>query len=301
MIDKQEYIRKFRRCILEYTSPSSYVEEDGDDMNADLGGGAAGDAPAMGGAPGADPTMGGAPGADPTMGGAPGADPTMGGAPGADPAMGGDPAADGTAGGGPDGAAPEGGESTPPEGFAPQGVDPNSSLDGMGGSQQGDENPMGGPEGDMGAAPEEGGEDEEVIDVDELTNSQEETAHKVDALSGKFEKVLASLEKLEKKISDVDSHTNEYLRSMESEMEKRNPTPMQRMTMRSTKSAPYSMTPNEYMNNYAPDNYSDEPDNNGADDPQYKIMKSDIDNIRDYNSIAREFGGDMGLHDIMGN
>ena len=75
---------------------------------------------------------------------------------------------------------------------------------------------------------------------------------------------------------------------------------MQRMSMRSTKSAPYGMTPNEYMNNYAPDNYSDESDNNGADDPQYKITKSDIDNFRDYNSIAKEFGGNMGLHDILG-
>jgi hypothetical protein len=79
------------------------------------------------------------------------------------------------------------------------------------------------------------------------------------------------------------------------------PTPQQRMTMRSTKSAPYNMTPNEYMNNYAPDNYSAEDDNNGADDMQYKITKGDIDNFTDYNSIIRDLDVEhQGLKDILG-
>lgn len=279
MVDKQEYIKKFKRCILEYTSPSSYMEEDGeDDMNA--------------GAPmGGDPSMGGAPAGDPSMGGAPdmGGDPSMGGAPAGDPAA--------AAGGAPDaGAAPaDGGAGTPPEGFQPQGVDASAGLDGMGSdpATQG-EDPAA-----QGAAP-EAGDDEEVIDVDDLTDSQKETEDKVEALSGKFERVLSSLDNLEKKISDIDRHTNEYLGNIESEIEKRNPTPMQRMSMRSTKSAPYAMTPDEYMNNYAPDNYSAESDNNGADDPQYKITKSDVDNFRDYSTIAKEFGGNMGLRDILG-
>jgi hypothetical protein len=85
------------------------------------------------------------------------------------------------------------------------------------------------------------------------------------------------------------------------EMEKRMPTPQQRMTMRSTKSSPYSMSPNEYMNNYAPENYSDADDNNGADDAQYQITKGDIDSFTDYNSIARELDIEhQGLKDILG-
>jgi hypothetical protein len=73
------------------------------------------------------------------------------------------------------------------------------------------------------------------------------------------------------------------------------------MTMRSTKSAPYSMTPNEYMNNYAPENYSPEDDNNGADDMQYKITKGDIDNFTDYNSIIKDLDVEhQGLKDILG-
>ena len=288
-MDKKEYMKKFRRCILEYTSPAGAfdVSEDGEDdmmqggapggdMGGDMGSDMGGDPNAMGGAPGDD------------MGGDPNA---MGGAPGDD--MGGDPNAMG-----------DGSNAQPPQGFSPQGGDPNAGIDGMGGDPNAmgsDPNAMGGmPGDDMGSAPEGAGPDDEVIDVDDLTNSQEETEKKIDALSGKFEKLMSSLDGLEKRISDIDAHTNEYLGRIENEFDKRNPTPMQRMTMRSTKSAPYAMTPNEYMNNYAPENYSDADDNNGADDPQYKITKGDIDDFTDYSSIANEFNGKMGLHDILG-
>ena len=298
-MDKKEVISKFRRCILEYTSPAgaySVSEEGEDDM---MQGGAPGGDPMGGAAPGGDP-MGGDPGMG---GGAPmGGDPGMGGDPmGGDPGMGGDPNAMGgdpnAMGGDPNtGATP----AQPPQGFQPQGVEQGAPMDGMGAdpNAQGAD-PMGGDPG-MGGDPNAEGGDDEVIDVDDLTDSQEETEKKVDALSGKFEKLMASLDNLEKRISDIDSHTNEYLGKIESEFEKRNPTPMQRMTMRSTKSAPYAMTPNEYMNNYAPDNYSDADDNDGADDPQYKITKGDIDDFTDYNSVEKQLGGKFDLHNILG-
>jgi hypothetical protein len=81
-------------------------------------------------------------------------------------------------------------------------------------------------------------------------------------------------------------------------MEKRNPTPMQRMSMRSTKSAPYGMTPDEYMNNYAPDNYSPADDNNGADDPQYKITTDDINDFTNYDEVAREMNDLRNIFDL---
>lgn len=279
MLVKEEYKKKFKRCILEYTNAAGAfdLEEAGEEDPM-----AAGGAPA----PGADP-MGG----DPMGGGAPAA-------PGGDP-MGGDPMSDGAPapGGDPMGGAPaDGGQA--PQGFEPQGVDPNAGLDGMGGT---DPNAAA-PADPNAAAPADGaasGEEEEVINVDDLTDSQEETEHKVDALSHKFEKLMGALDSIEKRIDSIDTHTNEYLGSLKAEVEKRNPTPMQRLTMRSTKSSPYSMTPNEYMDKYAPENYSDESDNNGADDPQYKITKADIDNFTDYNSIAKEFDGKMGLRDIL--
>ena len=267
------------RHLVEYVVTNHDVEEVGEDPNA-MGGAD----PAMGGA---DPSMGGDPnaigGADPSMGGDPnamgGADPAMGGA---DPSMGGDPNAIG-------GGDPSMGGGQSPEGFAPQGVDQGMAMDGMGG----DQNAMGGEE-----TP---GPEDDVVEIDDLTDAQEDTEHKVDALTSKFERLMSSIDGIEKRINDIDAHTNQYLGTLKGEMEKRNPTPMQRLTMRSTKSSPYSMTPNEYMNNYAPENYSDESDNNGADDPQYKITKGDIDDFVDYNSIAKDIANNkIGLKDILG-
>ena len=61
------------------------------------------------------------------------------------------------------------------------------------------------------------------------------------------------------------------------------------------------MSPNEYMNNYAPENYSDEDDNNGEGDMQYQITKDDIDRFTDYNSIAKDLDIEhQGLRDILG-
>ena len=201
-------------------------------------------------------------------------------------AMGADPMA---------GADPNGG-AQPPQGFGPQGVDQNAAMDGMGG----DPNAM---SADPNAAGGEGvpGPEDDVVEIDDLTDAQEDTEHKVDALTSKFERLMSSIDSIEQRINDIDAHTNQYLGSLKGEMEKRNPTPMQRLTMRSTKSSPYSMTPNEYMNNYAPENYSDDSDNNGADDPQYKITKGDIDDFVDYNSIAKDIANNkVGLKDIFG-
>lgn len=252
------------RHLVEYVVTNHDVEEAGEDQNS------------MGGA---DQTMS----ADPTMGGDPNA---MGGA---DQSMGGDPNAMGDdtnmMGGDPN--AMGGGQA--PEGFAPQGVDQGTSMEGMGG----DPNAIGG-----GDVP---GPDDDVVEIDDLTDAQEDTEHKVDALTSKFERLMSSIDGIEKRINDIDAHTNQYLGTLKGEIEKRNPTPMQRLTMRSTKSSPYSMTPNEYMNNYAPENYSEEPDNNGADDPQYKITKGDIDDFVDYNSIAKDIANNkLGLKDILG-
>lgn len=273
------------RHLVEYVTPEGVVEDE-NDPNAMGGGDPNSGGDAMGGDPmamGGDPNaMGGAPmgGDQSAMGGDPNA---MGGAP-----MGGDPSAMG------------GGQS--PEGFSPQGVDPNAGMDGMGGDPNAMGGaPMGGDPNAMGGDPNMPGPNDEVIEIDDLTDAQEDTDKKVDSLTSKFEKLMSSIDGIEKRINDIDAHTNQYLGALKGEIEKRNPTPMQRLTMRSTKSAPYDMTPNEYMNNYAPENYSDASDNNGADDPQYKITKGDIDDFVDYGSIAKDIENKkIGLNDIFG-
>lgn len=173
------------------------------------------------------------------------------------------------------------------EGFNPEGADESMPMDGMGAQNQGEVDTM---------QPED-----EVIDVDDLTKSQETAEKKIDSMNAKFEKLMGAVEVLIKQNAERDTKAAEAEAQLKSELEKRIPTPQQRMSMRSTKSSPYSMTPNEYMNNYAPENYSAEDDNNGADDAQYKITKDDIDRFTDYNSIAKELDIEhQGLHDILG-
>ena len=274
---KDDIKKKFDKLVLyEYTNLGDTIDEVGEDqVQYPMAGGDQG----MGG----DPMAGGDQGMmDTGMGGDPmaGGDPGVGGDPmaGGDPGMGGDPMAGG------------GGEepASPPEGFSPQGVDQNAGLEGMGGDQQqNDEQPMNDTE-------------EEVIDVDDLTDSQEKTEKKVDSLTDKFSSVISALKTIVKKIDDSDKRTSDLIANIKGEVEKRNPTPMQRLSMRSAQSAPYAISPETYMEKYAPENYSAEDDNNGADDPQYKITKADIDNFTNYGEIAREFKNKNSLRDIFG-
>ena len=197
------------------------------------------------------------------------------------------------------------------------GENPNAGMEGMGGDPamggdptmgsdptMGGEDPNAGMEG-MGGDPAMSGEtmqsDDEVIDVDDLTKSQEQAEKKIDKMNDKFEKLMGAVETLIAQNKEMERREAEAKAEFQAELEKRIPTPKQRMTMRSTKSLPYSMSPNEYMNNYAPENYSDADDNNGADDAQYQITKDDIDRFTDYNSIARDLDIEhQGLRDILG-
>lgn len=257
---------KRSRMIMEYMSgANANVFEDDtpaeDDMPAE--GPNAGGAPA----PGGDPGMGGAPGGDPGMGGAPGGDPAMGGAPGGDPAMGGAPA-------GPDagGAPMDGGM---PGGDPGMGGDGSQGVEGF--QPQGEQQPM---------VPQDGapGEDEDIINVDDLTDSQEHTENKVDHLSSKVEKLIGMLDKFE---ADIDAN-NQHIEQLKQEFEKRNPTQVEKMTLRANKGYPFTDTPEDFWDRKeAEGTYSPDPDNNGIDDQRYQITKDDIDNVNDWNSIYK--------------
>ena len=258
--------------IMEYVTTMGDVDEA--DANADglddatgmadpMGGSAAGaGAGPMGGATGAAPGMG----AD-SMGGAAGTDP-MGGAPGADPnAAGG---ADPNAAGAP--------------GFDPATGDPDAE-------------PTAGQSYDE-ALPEAGGEDEEVIDVDELVDGQKRNEDAIEKLTDKFEDFLGKFQEFQGELKA----NADFMAKLEGEFEKRNPTSVEKMTMRSLQSKPFQETPEEYMANDAPENYSPEDDNNGVGEPRYTITRDDVKNATDYNSIAKTLrdNGNATLKTLLG-
>jgi len=243
--------------IMEYISGNNNIEEvDGNGDGLDDATGAAD--PMAGGAMGSNPMAAGAGAAgaqDPGMaGGAAPADPMAGGAV---PAPGADPSA--AAGGVP--------------GFDPQPVgndeDPNATAE-----ESFDE-----------ATPDsqEGGEDEEVIDVDELVDGQKRNEDAINQLTDKFERFL---EKFSEFQGELKSNAD-FMENLQSEFEKRNPTSVEKLTMRSLQSKPFQETPEEYMANDAPENYSPEDDQNGVGEPRYTITRDDVRNATDYSSIAK--------------
>ena len=242
--------------IMEYITggDSSLEEVDGNGDGLDDATGMA-DPMAGGAMPGADPMAGGAmPGTDPMAGGAmPGADPNAGAAaaPAADPSA--------AAGGVP--------------GFDPQATgkdeDPNATAE-----ESFDEAIPDNPE---------GGEDEEVIDVDELVDGQKRNEEAIDKLTDKFEQFL---EKFSEFQGELKSNA-EFMENLQSEFEKRNPTAVEKLSMRSLQSKPFQETPEEYMANDAPENYSPEDDHNGVGEPRYTITRDDVRNATDYPSIAK--------------
>lgn len=258
-----EDIKRYQQ-ILEYVNLSGHLEEEGEDPNADPNAGAA---PA---APGGDPAaMGGAPGGDPGMGGDPNA---MGGDPNA---AGGDPNA--AAGGDPN--AMGGGV----EGFDPQ-ADPNAAGGADPNAMGGDPNTMGAPMADPNAAGgEQPGPDDTVVDIDDLTNSQDETNQAVMDLNDKFEKLLSVVDKFERFIDKNDSE----IASLKQELEKRNPTPIEKLDLRTVNdSYPFNVKPTDYWKEKEEtSNYRVGGDETEVPE-QYDLHQSDVDDVKNWKEIA---------------
>ena len=218
----------------------------------------------------------------PDMGGAP--DPMGGGMPGGAPMGGGMPGGDQNAmGGSPDGGqapAPQGSEepqSNGVEGFNPQVPDPSMQ---------------------QAPAPEENS-DEEVIDVDDLTKSQEKAESKITDVEGKIERLMSLIDKVE---ADIDRN-NASMEQLKQEFEKRNPTQVEKMTLRAKQGYPFTQSPDDYWEKKeAEGNYSPEDDNNGEGEQRYTITKDDVNNITDWDSIYKSIDkGDFhqSLKDIL--
>ena len=258
-----EDIKRYQQ-ILEYVNLSGHLDEVGEDPNAD---------PTAAGGPNAAPAPGGDPAA---MGGDPNA---MGAAPGVDQA------ADPNAAGGPSamGDDPAAGGESGAEGFDPQVGDDAGTGPMMSGAAGAD---MGGDPAaieDPTAGMEQPGPDDNVIDIDDLTNAQDETNMAVQDLSSKFEKLLGVVDKFEKFIDKNDSE----IESLRQELEKRNPTPLEKLDLRTVNdSYPFNVKPNDYWKDKEEtSNYRVGGDPMEVAD-QYDLHQSDVDNVSNWKEIA---------------
>lgn len=124
--------------------------------------------------------------------------------------------------------------------------------------------------------------DDNVIDVTDLTNSQEKVEQDMDKMDARFDQVIQAVGRFEEMLKSND----EKIEALKSEMEKRNPTEVEKLSLRSQQSAPFDVKPEEYWDEkQKTSNYSIEDDNNGKGQSQYEITKGDVDNM-DMKSVS---------------
>lgn len=117
------------------------------------------------------------------------------------------------------------------------------------------------------------GSDDEVIDVDELVDSQEDTEEKVEKVGSELKGVIDRIDSLLSRIDQSDAS----IRDLKAEFEKRNPTDNERLNIRTQASYPFSILPDndkKVDGNIVLGNVDSE---NDDDDMEYEIKRSDVE------------------------
>ena len=208
--------------------------------------------------------------------------------------MGGMPPAPDAMGGGAPGAAPEGDMGGDPMGGMPPAPDAMGDQDPNGGMPGG--NPMAGGA-DAGADPMAGGmppesgpmeeeepeEEDDVIDVQDLTDAQEEVNDKVNSVGRDLGRVDSRIDKLLGAIETLQGmfdKNNQEIADLKKEFEKRNPTQTEKLNLRSLDSYPFKIRPTDFWNDKAEEGrYDAYADNREPTTNEYVITNNDVDDF----------------------
>lgn len=116
-----------------------------------------------------------------------------------------------------------------------------------------------------------GGEETVEVDVTELVDKADETKTSVEGVNTKMDELLAKLSELESQVSGMDNVINK-IDDLEKEIERRNPTPVERLEMRSMDSFPYSVK----LTDFWKDKEGYEPK---EEEEEFTLRQSDVDNF----------------------
>lgn len=191
------------------------------------------------------------------------------------------------------GGMPGGMQGQPDMGGAP---DMGGMDGGMPGGQDGDINlddpniggaDLGGDMPDMGGMPGDENQlqpDDTVIDVDDITNAEEKVNDKVSSLGRDLGKVDDKISKLISALGKIDKYidrNNQKIEHLRAEIEKRNPTPTEKLNLRSLDSYPFNVNPSDFWRQKAQQNQNYEIYSNNAEsndgEREYEVTLSDID------------------------
>ena len=179
------------------------------------------------------------------------------------------------------------------DGQAPMDGEQAPMDDGMG-------NDMGMMNPEDGIETEEMEPEDEVIDVDELTQSQEATEYKIDGVDDRLSKIFAVV----KDFSDKLDKQEQSIIKLKDEFEKRNPTQTEKFNLRSQAGGPFNQTPTDYWDKLTQENpnYEIMRDNDispSEEEDAFKIRKGDISGLNMKN-ISDTLNIDQNLHDYIG-
>ena len=133
--------------------------------------------------------------------------------------------------------------------------------------------PFGGDEGmevEDEFATEEGGGETVEVDVTDIVDKAEQTRTEIEGMTAKMDELLGKLGDLEGKVGDMDQVIDK-IDGLEKEIADRNPTPVERLEMRSMDSFPYSVSLTDYWSDK--DGY----DVGTEKEEEYIITQKDVD------------------------
>tara|TARA_B100001287_G_scaffold276692_1_gene288755 strand:+ start:596 stop:1327 length:732 start_codon:yes stop_codon:yes gene_type:complete len=133
--------------------------------------------------------------------------------------------------------------------------------------------PFGGEEGmevEDEFATEEGGEETVEVDVTDIVDKAEQTRTEIEGMTAKMDELLGKLGDLEGKVGDMDQVIDK-IDGLEKEIADRNPTPVERLEMRSMDSFPYSVSLTDYWTDK--EGY----DVGGEEKEEFVITQKDVD------------------------
>ena len=137
--------------------------------------------------------------------------------------------------------------------------------------------PFGGEEGmeveDEFAEEPVGGDETVEVDVTDIVDKAEETRTEIEGLTTKMDELMGNFNELSTQVTGMDQVINK-IENLEKEIEKRNPTPVERLEMSSLDSFPYSVKLTDYWDDK-------EGYDNGEEEKDYTLTKQDVD---DYSS-----------------
>jgi len=117
-----------------------------------------------------------------------------------------------------------------------------------------------------------GGEETVEVDVTDIVDKAEETRSEIEGITSKMEELMGNLEDLSTKVTGMDQVIDK-IDNLEKEIEKRNPTPVERLEMRSMDSFPYSIKLTDFWSDKEGYNTGEEE----APQEDYTLTQKDVD------------------------